>query len=87
MRWFEDVKAANGTDTGCLAVTVGRMGGAIDKLADEVLTIKGAGKKAEAEKLKQTYVDDDGAFKTLRGVIQERWLRVPKATFVYSVRQ
>jgi hypothetical protein len=87
VRWFEDVKAANGTDTGCLAVTVGRMGGAIDKLADEVLTIKGAGKKAEAEKLKQTYVDDDGAFKTLRGVIQERWLRVPKATFVYSVRQ
>jgi hypothetical protein len=50
-----------------------------------VLQIKAAGDKARAEKLKAQFVDGKGEFATLRATIAERWLRAPKASFVYSV--
>ncbi len=54
-------------------------------LAKRVLKVKGKGDKADAEKMKAEYVDADDEWKKLREVIAERWLRAPKASFVYSV--
>jgi len=59
---------------------------AVDELAKTVLQVKSQGDKATAEKLKASYVDGEGEWKKVREVIAERWLRAPKASFVYSVK-
>jgi len=86
MVWNAEQNAANGVDKGCMSIDFGKMSGAIDKLMSRVARIKGGGDKVDAEALKKPYVDDDGAYKTLRGTITERWLRTEKASFVYSIR-
>lgn len=83
--WNADKLAANGKDKGCLALDYGRFGAATEKLMKVVAEIKAKGDKAGALTLRQDYVDADGAWKELRKVITERWLRSPKATFVYSI--
>jgi hypothetical protein len=83
--WSADETAPNGKDKGCFEIHMDKLPKAIADLEKVVLGIKGKGDKAGAEKLKKEFVDDDGPWKTLRGVIQERWLRAPKASFVYSV--
>ena len=53
-----------------------------------MLGIKGRGDKPLAEKTRDRFVEEAGdgaAWAKLRGTIQERWLRAPKASFVYSV--
>ena len=60
------------------------LGAALEKT---VLGIKGRGDKAAAVRLREEFVDRDDEWKKLRAVIQERWLRAPKATFVYSIER
>ncbi len=85
--WDAKSMAANGTDKGCMMVHVDKLEPAIASLAKTVLHIKGAGDKAGALSLKKEFVDGGGAWGKLRDkTIRERWLRAPKASFVYSIR-
>ncbi|WP_231511783.1 hypothetical protein [Chondromyces apiculatus] len=85
LTWRAEEAAANGKDKGCFTMDMAKFPGAVEQLAREVLGIKARGDKAAALKLKEAYVDRDGPWKTLRAVIQERALRSPKGTLVYSV--
>jgi hypothetical protein len=85
--WDGKAKAANGTDTGCLRIDDAKLGPAIDSLASTVLKIKGSGDQKGALALKKQFVDGKDAWGKLRDTtIRERWLRAPKASFVYAVR-
>jgi hypothetical protein len=86
LAWRASEVAANGTDQGCFDIDFARWRTTVDALAGRVLKIKGRGDKKDAEALKAELVDGDDEWARLRGVITERWLRAPKATFVYSVR-
>jgi hypothetical protein len=86
--WKDAEKAANGTDTGCVDVDLAKWKPAVDELGKIVLGIKGRGDKALAEKTRDRFVLDTGAaaaWAKRRATIQERWLRAPKASFVYAV--
>ncbi len=85
MSYKPDEMAANGKDKGCFEIYIEKFPKAVLDLEKVVLQIKGKGDKAGAEKLVKEYVDDDNEWKKLRAVIQERWLRAPKASFVYSI--
>lgn len=85
--WSADAMAANGKDKGCFQVELAKWKPSVDALAKTVAGIKGRGDKALAEKVKKEFVDDTGAWADLRGVIQERWLRAPKASFVYAIAE
>ncbi len=85
MTWNAEELAANGKDKGCFELHLAKFPKAIFDLEKKVLEIKGKGDKAAALALKKDMVDDDNDWKRLRGVIQERWLRQPKASFVYAV--
>lgn len=87
LRWMPEEKAANGTDTGCFEVDLAKWKPAVTDLEKRVLHIKGAGDKKDAEALKASFVDADDEWAKLRGTITERWLRAPKATFVYAVKE
>ena len=84
--WKPTEAAANGTDQGCFDVDFGKWRTTIDALAVRVLKIKGRGDRKDAEALKAAYVDDTSDWHKLRDVIAERWLRAPKASFVYSIK-
>ena len=83
--WNEEQTAANGSDTGCFGVDLERMSPAIASLETLVLKIKASGAKKRAEAMKARYVDAAGQ-KPLFETIEERWLRAPKATFVYAIQ-
>jgi len=85
VRWLAEDRAANGIDTGCFQVDLPVMEAAAEKLERRVLVIKGKGLKRGADRLVAEYVDAESRQATMQ-VIQERWLRAPKATFVYSIR-
>jgi hypothetical protein len=87
LAWNAGEKAHNGTDAGCLSMKLDAMPGATKKLMGIVAKIKGSGDKPGAEALVAKYVDSAGAFGDLRKTIAERWLRQPKASFVYSIRR
>ncbi|HEY3496431.1 MAG TPA: hypothetical protein VGK73_17145 [Polyangiaceae bacterium] len=78
--------ADNASARGCFDVDFARLPPAVDALFKQVLEIKAKGDRASAERLKQEWVDLDNAWKQARALITERWLRAPKASFVYSVR-
>ena len=42
---------------------------------------------SDAEAMKESFVDAKDDWANLRLTIAERWLRAPKATFVYSVKR
>jgi len=86
LTWNADEVAANGTDKGCVRVDMAKWRPAVDELAKVVLGIKGRGDKALAEATRKGIVDDDVEFAKLREVITERWLRSPKASFVYGIK-
>ena len=86
LTWHAETLAANGKDKGCFSWHKDRVAPAVKALMTQVAQIKGRGDKAAASSLLAPYVAETGEFATLRGVIRERWLRVPKAAFVYSVR-
>jgi hypothetical protein len=79
-----DEAAANGRDKGCFAIDEHRLSAAIAALEKKVLGIKSRGDKAGAVKMREELVDRDGEWKRLRGVIEERWRRAPRASFVYA---
>ncbi len=84
LAWRPETKAANGSDVGCFDVDL-KQWVAVDDLSKLVLGIKARGDRSLAEKTRDTYVKDGTPWAKLRGVIAERWLRAPKASFVYSV--
>ncbi len=86
LTWKPDELAANGTDKGCIEINYEQFPKAIEEFESRVLKIKGAGDKKNAEALKAEFVDAKDDFASLKDVIQERWLRTPKASFVYSVQ-
>lgn len=87
LSWKPNETAANGTDQGCVEINFDALPAAIESFETTVLRIKGSGDKAGAEKLKATFVDAKDEFASLKGVIADRYLRSPKASFVYSVRR
>lgn len=87
LTWKADEMAANGTDRGCFDLDLATWPAAVDKLATRVLRAKGKGDKKDALAMKAAFVDGKDAWADLRGTIAERWLRAPKASFVYSLRR
>ncbi|MEZ4403885.1 MAG: hypothetical protein R3B06_27930 [Kofleriaceae bacterium] len=87
LAWMPDAKAANGTDSGCFELDLAAWPAAVDALAGRVLKAKGKGDAKDAQAMRATYVDGKDAWAELRGTITERWLRAPKASFVYSLRR
>ena len=85
MTWNAEEIAANGKDKGCFDFHMEKFPAAVLDLEKKVLAIKGKGDKAAALALTKEMVDDENEWKRLRGVITERWLRQPKASFVYAV--
>lgn len=84
LNWKPEELAANGTDTGCFELNLVKWRNTVDELEKQVLVAKAKGDRKTAEKLKAEFVDAPGEWAKLRGVFTERYLRVPKATFVYS---
>lgn len=80
-----DEKAANGTDVGCFDVELTKWKPAVEELAKIVFGVKGRGDKALAEKTRDAWVNEGTPWATLRSTIKERWLRAPKASFVYAI--
>ena len=87
LEWKAGENAANGTDKGCFEVHIDRWQPSVASLAKTVLGIKARGDKAGAEKLVATYVDAKDAWAELRKTITERWLRSPRGTLVYSIKE
>jgi hypothetical protein len=85
--WKPAEKAANGTDVGCMEVDLAKWRPTVNDLAKRVLMAKGKGDKKDAEAMKASFVDAKDEWAGLRNTIAERWLRAPKATFVYSVKR
>jgi hypothetical protein len=85
LRWNAEEKAANGRDVGCFEVDLGKWPAAVEDLARLAFGVKSRGDRALAEKTRDEWVTDGTPWAALRGTIQERWLRAPKASFVYSV--
>ena len=86
LTWHADQMAANGMDKGCFSLHRERVAHAVLTLMTRVAQIKARGDKPAAEQLLEPYVKNGTDFATLRGVIRDRWLRVPKAAFVYAVQ-
>lgn len=85
LKWNATAKAANGSDDGCFDIDLATWDASVDGLAKTVLGIKGRGDKALAEKTRDAWVKNGTPWAALRGTIQERWLRAPKASFVYAI--
>lgn len=83
--WNPEEMAANGKDKGCVSIALDKFPAATKKLAALTVGIKARGDKKLAEATKEEFVDREGPGKELLKVIAERWLRAPKASFVYSV--
>ena len=86
LEWKATEKAANGTDTGCFEVDLAKWPEAVEDLSRLVFGVKSRGDRALAEKIRDEWVTEGTAWAGLRGVIQERWLRTPKASFVYAIQ-
>jgi hypothetical protein len=86
LTWKPSDPAANGTDTGCFELDLAQFPKAAGALLQQVLQIKARGDRASGEKLRAEWVDAEGPWKQTRAVIAERWLRAPKASYMYSIR-
>jgi hypothetical protein len=84
--WKANEMAANSKDQGCLEIDFAKMPAAVQALDTSVLKIKATADRVTAEKLKSDFVDSKNEFAGIRDIVTERWLRAPKATFVYSLR-
>jgi hypothetical protein len=85
LAWHADELAANGKDKGCMSVDYDKLPAAVEKLEKQVLGIKARADRKAAEALKAKHVDAKDQFADIRAAIAERYLRVPKANFVYSI--
>jgi hypothetical protein len=86
LEWRATDKAANGTDTGCFEVDLAKWPAAVEDLSRLTFGIKSRGDRALAERTRDEWVTEGTAWARLRSVIQERWLRAPKASFVYAIQ-
>ena len=75
--------AANGTDKGAFVLHLDKMPACVDKIMDAIAKIKSTGDKAGLEALQKRYVYGDVI---PFDIIRERMLRLPKTSFVYSVK-
>ncbi|MEZ4300521.1 MAG: hypothetical protein R3B70_36600 [Polyangiaceae bacterium] len=85
MKWSAASPAANGTDMGCFEADTSKFAPVIEELEKVVLKIKAKGDKAGAVKLRTEYVDSESEWSKLRETVRERFLRVPKTSFVYAI--
>jgi hypothetical protein len=85
LAWNADELAANGKDKGCMSIDYDKLPAAVEKLEKEVLGIKARADRKGAEALKAKHVDAKDQFADIRAAIAERYLRTPKANFVYSI--
>ena len=83
LTWDANATAANGSDKGAFTIHADKLTAVAEDLMKEVAGIKARGDKAAAEKLIARYVDADTVVP--HKLIAERFLRYPKASFVYSV--
>jgi hypothetical protein len=81
--WDPKAPAANGKDTGAFRIDATKIVAACDELMKTVAGIKARGDKPAAEALIKKYVDGTVV---PHAVIKERFLRFPKASFVYSIK-
>lgn len=85
LTWHEDEAAANGQDKGCMSIDFEALPGAVAQLEKQVLGIKARADRKSAEALTARYVDAKDRYAGIKDTITARYLRTPKATFVYSV--
>ncbi|WP_437948269.1 hypothetical protein WME98_47885 [Sorangium sp. So ce296] len=83
--FYRGEAAANGADKGCFSIQADKLPAAAEALARTVLGIKARGDKAAAQRLRDDYVEKEGAWKALRGVIEERMQRMPFGSVVYAI--
>ena len=83
LTWDASATAANGSDKGTFTIHADKLVPVAQELMKEIAGIKARGDKAAAEKLIARYVDAESVVP--HKVISERFLRHPKASFVYSV--
>jgi hypothetical protein len=86
LKWNAQGKAANGSDTGCFDIAFDKWQGEVKKLETQVLQTKARGDRTAAEAMKAAWVDAKDEWAKMRDLITERWLRAPKASFVYAVK-
>ena len=86
LAWRARETAANGRDTGCMHIDLARFPPVTAKLMAQVAGIKARGDRAAADALTLTHVRGDSAWTRLHALVQERWRREPRASFVYSLR-
>lgn len=82
IEWKADEKAANGKDTGAFVLHLDKFPAAVEKLMTVAVQLKARGDRPGAEQLVKKYVDEGKIPFTL---ITERWLRHPRASFVYAL--
>jgi len=82
LSWDAAATAANGTDKGALVIHADKLVAACDEMMKTVAGIKARGDIKGAQALFDRYVDGDAV---PQKVISERFLRSPKASFVYSI--
>jgi hypothetical protein len=82
LTWDANAQAANGTDKGAFVVHADKLVAACDAMMKDVAGIKARGDVKGAQALFDKYVDGPGV---PQSVISERFLRFPKASFVYSM--
>jgi len=83
--WRADELAANGDDKGCLEINLTKLPAAIAKLEGQVLGIKARGTLASAKDLQARYVDAKGDWQAIVTAIAARYLRYPRASFLYAI--
>ena len=84
LTWDANAKAANGKDTGAFTLHVDKIVPAVDDMMKTAAGIKARGDRPAAEALIKKYVDSSEVVP--HETIKERFLRHPKASFVYSVK-
>jgi hypothetical protein len=83
LTWDPHAQAANGRDQGAFTVHVDKLVAACDDMMKTVAGIKARGDVKAAQELFAKYVD--GTAVVPHAIIAERFLRFPKASFVYAV--
>lgn len=83
--WKSQEKAANGQDVGCFDLEPSKLGASIAQLMKRVAVIKARGDKADAERMRKTWVETPGDWRRLQETIRTRWLRAPLSSYVYAV--
>jgi hypothetical protein len=85
LTWHEAQTAANDVDTGCMEIHPEKFPTVVEGLMKLALGIKARGDVDAAKTLIAQFVDVGGEHRAMLDRIKERWLRAPKASYVYAV--